>query len=113
MIGKRNRGSSLIAILVAMALLGILVLIYNSWVQTSASGVQRLKIRQSKEDMRLYVRGMLNCDPTAQAMPAACRNGTPTNQFGVSLFGHGNPPTAFVGMTGSKIAKSEYTVRAK
>jgi hypothetical protein len=70
---KNSKGFSLVSILVAVGILGIIATISSSWFTNMDKISSKLDDLQGREEIRQYLRIQLDCEKTIEKFPPECK----------------------------------------
>lgn len=73
---RRDQGMSLVAVLVGVALLGIMAIVMSQFMSNLYASSKLLQEKSELEDLRQNVRARLSCFNTVAAMSSTCSSGT-------------------------------------
>lgn len=68
-------GFSLISLIVALAILGIMIPIFLRYMDNQNAISRKLELRGQREDLRNYIRLGIDCEQTKLTWPSPCKNG--------------------------------------
>jgi type II secretory pathway pseudopilin PulG len=113
----RQRGASLVSIIVALGILGIFATVAARWFGNSQQISSKLDDLQAREELRQYIRTHLSCEKTIEKFPTACKlkvipsSEQPAERVAIYSRSKKTPPLVPASDDGLKIGK-KYRLRS-